>query len=172
RSPWQMYDQLDRLPTETGALLAEVYTRSGGHAGIDRDDRAFTYIMTTFRDATIVPPQVQAALYRVLARIPGVRIVQNVEDQAGRRGIAVARESDDLRSELLLDATTYRFLGERTVVARDKTITPRPYPTPRRWRGNWPPGPSPEPDVLTAGRVLNSTTRLETGVVDRPGRRP
>ncbi|MEU2575463.1 hypothetical protein ACIP3B_21780 [Streptomyces anulatus] len=60
-------------------------------------------------------------LYRAAARIPGVVLVDDSVDAAGRHGVAIARtdETDGARTEWICDRGTYTYLGERTVQTRD-----------------------------------------------------
>ena len=113
---------------------------------------------------TLMPPDVRAALYQALAKIPGVTVVQDATDAAGRRGVALARaaaiegpgSSGWLRLEIILDSNTYRYLGARHVVTRDH-FTPNVGP-----RGTW----------NRKGQVLVSRAQLALAVVDAPCQRP
>jgi hypothetical protein len=115
---------------------------------------------------TVMPPDVRAALYRALAKIPGVTVVQGVTDAAGRRGVALARaasiegpgSSDWLRLEIILDRDTYRYLGARHVVTRDHFIPD----TPSGSKGTW----------FRKGQVLVSSAQLALAVVGAPCQRP
>ena len=67
------------------------------------------------------PPRLVAALYRAAAFIPGVRIVPNTVDAAGRPGIGVTlssrpgpgrpRPTRATRIDWIFDRQSYRFLG-------------------------------------------------------------
>ncbi|TDD87394.1 CU044_5270 family protein [Actinomadura rubrisoli] len=103
---------LDALPADPGALL-RLMDGAGGDG--DRGDRLWESA-SNLLVSSAAPPPVQAALYRAIARIPGVRLVDRSEDAAGREGIAVARVNGAIRTELIFDRTSYAFLGERGVV--------------------------------------------------------
>lgn len=72
-----------------------------------------------------MPPKLQAALFRVLASLPGIRAVPGAVDAANRAGVAVTRRfaTGDRpvaqeQDELIFDATpAHRFLGSRAVTA-------------------------------------------------------
>ncbi|MBO2450113.1 CU044_5270 family protein [Actinomadura barringtoniae] len=173
RSPRQFYDYVNGLPTETGALLTRLRKDSRKIAGNNQNERLFGQIFVIFRDAPIMPPKVNAALFRALAKIPGVRIEKNITDLAGRPGIAVTRDSDIGREELILDPRTYDFMGSRTVATRDRTITSAGAPKGGSPQGAKPPsrrlGESTE--VQHVGQVLINIAYLPSKVVDKPGDR-
>ena len=115
---------------------------------------------------TLMPPEVRAALYQALAKIPGVTVVQGATDAAGRRGVAFARaaaiegpgSSRWLRLEIVLDGHTHRYLGARHVVTRDHFIPGTPS--------------GPKGTRFREGQVLVSRAQLALSVVDAPCQRP
>jgi hypothetical protein len=113
------YDYLRTLPTDPGLLLKKVYEETKGQ-GNGPDQQAFTTIGDLVREQ-VVPPKLAAGLYRAAARIPGVVLVDDSTDAAGRPGVAIARtdEVDGARTEWIFDRETYTYLGERTVQTRD-----------------------------------------------------
>ena len=106
------------LPATIETMKAWLYEISRG--GNPPDEQAWVTVGDTIREAYI-PVRARAAMFEAAARIPGVYVVKNVTDAVGRAGIAVARDWHGLRSELIFDATTYAFLGERVV-----DLTPGP----------------------------------------------
>ncbi|MFD0036099.1 CU044_5270 family protein [Streptomyces anulatus] len=113
------YDYLRTLPTDPGLLLKKIYDETGG-MGNGPDQQAFSTIGDLLR-GQVVPPKLAAGLYRAAARIPGVVLVDDSVDAAGRHGVAIARtdEADGARTEWIFDRETYTYLGERTVQTRD-----------------------------------------------------
>jgi hypothetical protein len=158
------------VPTDPDGLLAAVYRLvedpecSFIPVGDTVQDRAFMLIDGMLQ--TLMPPDVQAALYQALAKIPGVTVVQGATDAAGRRGVAFVRaaaiegpgSSGWLRLEIILDPDTYRYLGARHVVTRDHFIPD----TPSGSKGTW----------FRTGQVLVSRAQLALAVVDAPCQRP
>jgi hypothetical protein len=134
------------LPTDPAALLRQIYAETQGQ-GNSADGAAFDFIGEALRES-LLPPEVAAALYRAAAKIPGVVLVTDSVDAAGRHGIAVAR-TDELgeRREWIFDATTFEYLGERSYLVRD-TATGK------------------------AGMLTATTAVLERAVVPRKGDRP
>ncbi|MDN3355559.1 CU044_5270 family protein [Actinomadura sp. DC4] len=149
-SPRALYGYVARLPTDPDGLLAKVRhdEKDPGH-----DRRTFGRIGDILDGDKLIPPKTNAALYRALAKIPGVTVVPGVKDLAGRPGIAVSRtsSSQENRIEFILDATTYRYLGTRVTVTKDQ------YDHGKVWEH--------------AGQIVNDTADLDSRVVDRPGQR-
>jgi hypothetical protein len=157
------------VPTDPDGLLAAVYRLVEDPAcapiavGDTVQDRAFMLIDGLLQG--VLPAEVRAALYRALATIPEVTVVQAATDAAGRRGVALARaaaiegagSSGWLRLEIILDRDTYRYLGARTVVTRDHLI---------------PNGGGPRGTRFGKGQVLVSRAQLALAVVDAPCQRP
>ncbi|WDG30657.1 CU044_5270 family protein [Streptomyces sp. CA-278952] len=113
------YDYLRTLPTDPEILLKKIYDETRG-MGNGPDQQAFSTIGDLLREQ-VAPPKLAAGLYRAAARIPGVVLVDDSVDAAGRHGIAIARtdEGDGSRTEWIFDRETYTYLGERTVQTRD-----------------------------------------------------
>lgn len=139
------YRYLESLPTDPDALLEKIYAETRG-AGSGPDQQAFVTIGDLLREQ-LAPPKVSAALYEAAARIPGVTVLGDSADAAGRHGIAVARVHADERTEWIFDKRTLEFLGERSVMVED---TP------------W----------AEAGQVTAVTAVLSRGVTDKPGQTP
>ncbi|MBB4701934.1 hypothetical protein BJ982_003478 [Sphaerisporangium siamense] len=101
-------------------------------------------------------PEVRAALFRALPTIPGVSMTPDVADADGRKGVAFSYSGSWARSDLILDATDYRFLGTYGVAVKDQTFE--------------------YADIgkvfVKAGTPLDWTAQLETQVVDRAGLKP
>jgi hypothetical protein len=147
-SPRALYDYVATLPADPDALLTKIRhdTKDSG-----RDVATFGRIEQILDDDKLIPPRTNAALYRALAKIPGVTVVPGARDFAGRPGVAVTQTAQGSRSEIILDRKTYRFLGTRMIVTKD-----------RRWHGKiW----------EHAGEVPNQSADLDWRVVDRPGQR-
>ncbi|WP_199180048.1 CU044_5270 family protein [Verrucosispora sp. ts21] len=135
------------LPDDPDELLAKLYRERAerGH-GSSRDGAAFTAIGDILRES-LVPPQTSAALYRAAARIPGVEMIRQVTDAAGRRGTAVAYTERDRRDEWIFDERTFEYLGSRSYLVADTADGP-------------------------AGTVLATTAVLQRAVVPKLGQRP
>ncbi|MGW3493770.1 CU044_5270 family protein [Streptomyces sp. NPDC001020] len=136
------YRYLESLPTDPDALLKKIYDETKG-AGSGPDQEAFVTIGDLLREQ-LAPPKVSAALYKAAAKIPGVTVVGDAVDAAGRHGVAVARVRDGERTEWIFDKHTLEFLGERSVMLKDT-----------RWS--------------KAGQVTATSAVLSRSVTDKPG---
>jgi hypothetical protein len=113
----RLYAEVDRIrarPEPKGRVTEYV----SGIVGVTRDTAVFNFV-TGLLDSYLVTPRVQAALYGALSRLPGVGVLPDAQDAAGRHGIVLyIATSDDSRLELILDPRTYRYLGLRDVLTR------------------------------------------------------
>jgi hypothetical protein len=158
------------VPPDPDGLLAAVYRLvedpdcAPVPVGDTVQDRAFMVIDGMLQ--TLMPAKVRAALYKALAKIPGVTVTQGATDAAGRRGVAFSRaaaiegpgSSGWLRLEIIVDPGTHHYLGARHVVTRDH-VTPG---TPSGTKGT----------RFRRGQVLVSRAQLALAVVDAPCQRP
>ncbi|GAT70835.1 RNA polymerase sigma (70) factor [Planomonospora sphaerica] len=142
------YGLLAAYPTDPDELLTKIYAGlgSGLHDGTTRDQQAFNAVGEIL-DGAVLPPDLGAALYRAVAKIPGVVLVDRAQDAAGRTGIAVAREDDGARTEWIFDPETLEYLGERKVQVKAT-----------RW--------------LRPGTLLSTSAVLESAIVDGKGEVP
>ncbi|GAA0348669.1 CU044_5270 family protein [Actinoallomurus spadix] len=154
------YPALAALPTDPTALDAWVASHVfiGGMRPKNAEERAaalYDQYSAVLRNG-VAPPKTEAAVYRAIARIPGVTLRKNVVDMAGRPAIAVSRVTEGyLAKEILVDPKTYAYLAERVIVVKDHTL-------------NALDGRS----VDKKGAVLNLEMHSIPKVVDRPGQRP
>lgn len=139
------YRYLESLPTDPGALLKKIYDETKG-AGPGPDQEAFVTIGDLLREQ-LAPPKVSAALYKAAAKIPGVTVVGDAVDAAGRHGIAVARTHEGERTEWIFDKQTLEFLGERSVMVEDTARA-------------------------KSGQVTATTAVMSRSVTDKPGETP
>lgn len=143
------YPQLRELPSDPTRLAAAI-DRLAKHY---RVDRLFPQpeIRTAIRFAilrgladTPTSAQLRAALYRLLATTPGIRLLGRTRDSIGRSGLALAVNVQDAELEMIIDPTTGQLLQtSRTLLHRSKAYL----------NGNQPPG------------LINRDTYLATGIV-------
>jgi len=101
------------LPSDPDALYARLEQDARGH-GSGLYSEMFTLVGDSLRETSATPAQ-RAALFQVVARIPGVELVGAVKDDAGRAGVAVALSNHDIRSMLIFDPRTSALLAEEQV---------------------------------------------------------
>ncbi|MEU9558156.1 CU044_5270 family protein [Streptomyces fumanus] len=111
------YRELRELPTDTGELYERVWSATAGQ-GPTHEEAALEMIGSMLQGATLLP-QVDAALYRVAARIPGVTVVENAQDAAGRTGIGLAFADGDDRDVWVFGEKDLNYLGSGEVALLD-----------------------------------------------------
>ncbi|WP_433254201.1 CU044_5270 family protein [Streptosporangium sp. CA-135522] len=111
------YASLKKLPDDAEGMRAHLYT--GDRGGNSKDEAAWTAVGDMLRE-NYMPPAQRAALFKAVGTIPGVDVVQDAEDAAGRKGIGVGRVFAGVREDLIFDPETYELLGERGVVVDEK----------------------------------------------------
>ena len=152
------YRALAALPTEPQALRRWAYERARNTTGGGMNDDGDVFlIFNHMLRGNVLPPKLEAAIFRVLKQLPGVTVLDTV-DVLGRPAIALGLGTSDwLHEELLLDKETYTYRGERSTVTRDATIDPFKAGNPRG-------------EVKKGSKVV--VARVLTAIVDEPGQRP
>ncbi|MBT2415401.1 CU044_5270 family protein [Streptomyces sp. ISL-12] len=125
------YAWLASLPTDPDALLQRLSTEitkdqdARDTPAEDRDEAqdAFDAIGGLLGE-TVMPPKTASALYRAVAKIPGVTEDPDVVDLAGRHGIGVARVDPRIgeRTTWIFDPATLEYLGTQRVLVKDTTL--------------------------------------------------
>lgn len=144
------YKRLVALPTNVNALQTEIKRLAGAGSRAWKRHEMLTVIGDLLREDP-VPAAVRAALYRVAAGIPGIRVLGLTHDAVGRPALAIGLDDsfDGLRDELLFDPRTAKLLGESYVAEK----------------------PPPAYHVKP-GTVRSGSTYLSSGIVERIGERP
>ncbi|MGP3921820.1 CU044_5270 family protein [Streptomyces sp. 8N616] len=105
-----------------------------------------------------VPPEGLAKVYRALAAVKGVAVVDHlVEDVTGREAIALylkGKGDTGLRNEILIDPVSFAYLGSRYVAAADQK------------------GDGSSGTEWKTGDVISSTAIKEAALVGERGKRP
>jgi len=150
--------KLSRLPTEPEALRLAIENRNGGgslagpsparsHRGSVTAERLWEILVEP-----ITSPALRAAAFEALAEIPGIGLVHNVVDVAGRRGDALTwvRERGFGR-ELIFDPRTSRVLAQTEMIFAQ---------------------PAASEYGVDPGTVFRETAYLQSGLVDSTHERP
>jgi len=150
-SPFQDYKYLASLPTDPDALVERMCPHE--NTPVLKAQCVFTSAYKYVPNVAI-PPRLQAAFYRALARLSYVVVRTDVVDLAGRHDIEIAEAyPGDFQSEaILLDPRTYEYRGQQLSYTQG--------------------GPLVSPNGATAPHDTDASARLAAGVVDRPGTRP
>lgn len=164
RSQRQFYRFLATLPGDPDRMMRRIRQEHaiGDIEGETPAQRDWREIHVLYR-SVLIPPKVQAGMFRALAKIPGARVEQGVEDPLGRKAIAVTvnypeRTANGLqgKQEIFFDPETYAYLGAREEVPPLESITTN---------GTKMPLPAEADSAIVVARAA-------WGVVDKPGARP
>ncbi|MFE6777544.1 CU044_5270 family protein [Streptomyces sp. NPDC057702] len=127
--PWRA-DRLRDLPTDPTALRAWLYERTEGQGG-DRGQVVFELIASLL-DIAALEPDLNAALYRVASRLPGVTVTERVADGAGRHGVGLTfRFPDTEPTTWVFDTQSLAYLGTKNTALLDVTVVDRRAQVPR-----------------------------------------
>ena len=121
---WQQpSDQfLASLPRDAGALHDRLRRDTEGR-GSDPDLEVLVYVADVLRTG-LVPADLRAALYRALAKVPGLEITEQVANLDGREGTAYGISRAGTRHDVIIDPVTGQFIGERQVDEDGRTGVP------------------------------------------------
>jgi hypothetical protein len=136
------------LPSDPDALYERLARSARGHdSGLGVG--MFALVGDALRETASTPAQ-RAALYEVASRLPGIRLLGQLEDPAGRPGIAVAIDDrvNGIRQTLIFDPDTSQLLAEEQAALANN---PFGYP---------------------AGTALGHGTSVESAVVGSLGEQP
>jgi hypothetical protein len=153
--PLGSYKALAALPTDPDALLRWADSLHMTNGNSSHGAVLYLLFLHIVRE-NVLPPNLQAAIFRAMERIPGVTVDSTI-DVLGRPAYALGQTDDWLHEELLVDKDTYAYRGTRSTVVKDATIDPSK-------AGNST-GKVQKGHVVVAARVV-------TAVVDRAGQRP
>ncbi|MGW9497368.1 CU044_5270 family protein [Streptomyces prasinus] len=120
RSQRQFYRFLATLPSDSDRMMKRIREEHaiGSIKGETRAQRDWREIDVLYR-SVLIPPNVQAGLFRALAKIPGTRVTTGVKDPLGRAAIGVsvtyverAPSGWQGKQEIFFDPESYAYLGE------------------------------------------------------------
>jgi hypothetical protein len=123
-----LYADVAGLPTEPNALEAELRRRVETQNPPPEDGYSIAGELRSQISSLLHSPassgELRAALYRVLARLPGVELVGDIVDPAGRNGIGLKSvggygdEADPTSRLLIVDPVTGDILAEQSIIER------------------------------------------------------
>ncbi|MEU8872653.1 CU044_5270 family protein [Streptomyces javensis] len=120
------FRELQALPTDPDALLRKL--ESGNGVVKSRlTETVFENVGAILDQATLLP-DLSAALYRAVAKLPDVRVVKNVKDGAGRTGIGLTYtnrgdSSKTTKGYWVFDANSLAYLGTDRSALLDVAVT-------------------------------------------------
>lgn len=109
--------QLAQLPTGPAALRAFLLAPYPADYQHSRPVQLVQRLFGEAADLTTAPvdPAVRAAVYRLLAGLPGIEVLGPTGDAVGRRGTAIAVPDGDVLHELIIDPRTGAVLDTQDV---------------------------------------------------------
>ena len=115
KGSWENPDEefLASLPRDTQALYDRLRADTNGR-GQDPDLEMIVYVADLLRTG-LVPADLRAALYRALAKVPGLEITEQVANLDGVEGTAYGISAKGMRHDVIVDPKTGQFIGEREV---------------------------------------------------------
>lgn len=108
---------LSKLPSDPDELRAEL-ERQEAIGGSNGDWGVFTWAADLL-SVGYMSPELRSAFYKVMSTIPGTELIGPVEDELGRRGIAIGHTRDGIRDEIVFNRRTGKVLSTRTVRVED-----------------------------------------------------
>ncbi|MFE6172784.1 CU044_5270 family protein [Streptomyces sp. NPDC056464] len=102
------YRELQALPTDPEKLYRKIWDDTEGEGS--HEEAALEEIGAMLPSAPLLP-ELNAALYRAAAKIPGVSVVRNAEDVTGREGIGLTFKDRDDQDTWVFDRKSLKFLG-------------------------------------------------------------
>ncbi|MFD9981428.1 CU044_5270 family protein [Streptomyces massasporeus] len=120
RSQRQFYRFLATLPSDADRMMKRIREEHaiGSIKGETRAQRDWREIDVLYR-SVLIPPNVQAGLFRALAKVPGARVTTGVKDPLGRAAIGVGVTYADKtpsgwqgKQEIFFDPESYAYLGQ------------------------------------------------------------
>jgi hypothetical protein len=120
RSQRQFYRFLATLPSDPDRMMKRIRQEHAIDSvkGETRAQRDWREIDVLYR-SVLIPPKVQAGLFRALAKIPGARVTTGVKDPLGRPAIGVSvtyagktPSGWQGKQEIFFDPESYAYLGQ------------------------------------------------------------
>lgn len=109
------------LPRDPDALRERLYRDAEGH-GQSADGEVFVLVGDALATG-LVPADLRAALYRVLATVPGVDITSDSADLGPASGVGLGRTEavNGLRDEIIIDPDNGELVGTRALLTDPST---------------------------------------------------
>jgi hypothetical protein len=107
------YQQLQDLPTDPDRLGAQIGAAVQPNQTWSHDEQEFDDITQMLSTDPLQPAQ-RAALYQVLAGLPGVELLGRVDSRIGQPGVAVAIHDNGFEFQAIFDPNTAELIGEAT----------------------------------------------------------
>jgi hypothetical protein len=118
---WPTEEFMASLPRDPDKLLASLrkeFAPPKGYHGPMKEtpDKLAMEAIAHFMSVIPVPADLRAAFYRVLAKLPTVRVTEQFANLEGRKGTAFGVADQYQRIDVIIDPKTGRYIGERSVL--------------------------------------------------------
>ncbi|GGO61855.1 CU044_5270 family protein [Nonomuraea cavernae] len=124
--PLKTQQEVEAFPADPDALLAHLrgmdertalsICEPECPAGTEDDVKAFGILQWYMKFGPIIPPDTAATMFRAMARIPNVKIEENVSTADGRTGLGVVLDLGEAgKGYTILDPADYHYLGAKSV---------------------------------------------------------
>jgi hypothetical protein len=138
------------LPTDSAALeqfIVRHFVYLPGHSGPEDIGATFDFAGTFLQSGA--PPDIRAALFRLIQKLPGIESLGPMTDRLGRHGVGVGFTQYGVRDVLIFNPATSAVL-EREGIA----VSPSRISVPPGWTR------------FSTGEVINYTVYKASGVVN------
>jgi hypothetical protein len=103
---------LPRDPDQLFNLVQSDLAERGEHDGID-----IVVTVAGLLQTGVAPADLRAALYRVLADVPGLQVTEQYANLDGMKGTAYGMsQADGYHYELIVDTATGQYIGDRSIL--------------------------------------------------------
>lgn len=118
------WNQLDKLPTDPKALASLLPSANSANSAGGKAKSTFNHA-TDLLGQSPARPELRAALYRVLADLPGVEVAGPAKDITGRTGTALEWTTDSTTVRLIINPKTGDLLEETETAPRTGALEAR-----------------------------------------------
>ncbi|MGX9890891.1 CU044_5270 family protein [Streptomyces sp. NPDC002276] len=104
------FRQLQALPTDPDALLKKFSSDAANVSAARRTEVVVENLGAVVDEATLLP-DLSAAIYRAVAKLPGVSVVDHVKDAAGREGVGLTFKNAPKGYAWVFDSSSLVYRG-------------------------------------------------------------
>ncbi len=161
RSQRQFYRFLATLPSDPDRMMKRIRQEHaiGDIPGETPAERDWREIDVLYR-SVLIPPNVQAGLFRALAKIPGARVEKGVEDPLGRPAIGVTVTYAERTASGAEGSRRSSSIRGRTPISDSPSPASSPHGTPG---GSWT-SPAHAPETILNSDYVGTTPTAGVGV--------
>lgn len=118
------FRQLQALPTDPDALLEKFSSDAANVSAARRTEVVVENLGAVVDEATLLP-DLSAAIYRAMAKLPGVSVVDHVKDAAGREGVGLTFKNAPKGYAWVFDSSSLVYRGTTDAALLGVGVTDR-----------------------------------------------